>query len=139
MTFQLQIDKNSFQFHIIYVGMNPIKEGAYNRTKENIVDCGSMWVLSKPNLYHRRSRRIRVKKYILTWDKLRRGRGYLECRTSCPKAELARFQSSQIRCLRPHSKLEVTGELSSIILFRRLRRSRQRPSHTKLRSIFRYT
>jgi hypothetical protein len=26
MTFQLQIDKNSFQFHIIYVGMNPIKE-----------------------------------------------------------------------------------------------------------------
>jgi hypothetical protein len=36
MTFQLQIDKNSFQFHIVYVGMNPIKEGAYNRTKENI-------------------------------------------------------------------------------------------------------
>jgi hypothetical protein len=36
MTFQLQIDKNSFQFHIIYAAMNPIKEGAYNRTAENI-------------------------------------------------------------------------------------------------------
>jgi hypothetical protein len=33
MTFQLQIDKNSFQFHIIYVGMNPIKEGAYDYRK----------------------------------------------------------------------------------------------------------
>jgi hypothetical protein len=28
MTFQLQIDKNSFQFHIIYMGMNPLKKDA---------------------------------------------------------------------------------------------------------------
>jgi len=26
MTFQLRIDKNSFQFHIIFLGMNPIKD-----------------------------------------------------------------------------------------------------------------
>jgi hypothetical protein len=34
MTFQLQIAKNSFQFHIIGMGMNPIKEKAHSRTKE---------------------------------------------------------------------------------------------------------
>ena len=28
MTFQLQIDKNSFQFHIIYMGMNPLRQDA---------------------------------------------------------------------------------------------------------------
>jgi hypothetical protein len=28
MTSQLQIDKNSFQFHIIFLGMNPIKNNA---------------------------------------------------------------------------------------------------------------
>ena len=26
MTFQPRIDKNSFQFHIIFLGMNPIKD-----------------------------------------------------------------------------------------------------------------
>jgi hypothetical protein len=31
MTFQLQIDKSLFQFHIIFVGMNPITDGANNR------------------------------------------------------------------------------------------------------------
>jgi hypothetical protein len=36
MTFQLQIDKNSFQFHIIFIGMNPLKDGATSRTKDNI-------------------------------------------------------------------------------------------------------
>lgn len=36
MTFHLQIDKNSFQFHIIFVGMNPLKDGASSRTKDNI-------------------------------------------------------------------------------------------------------
>jgi hypothetical protein len=28
MTFQLRIDKNSFQFQIIFLGMNPIKDDA---------------------------------------------------------------------------------------------------------------
>jgi hypothetical protein len=28
MTFQLQTDKSSFQFHIIFLGMNPIKDDA---------------------------------------------------------------------------------------------------------------
>jgi hypothetical protein len=28
MTFQLRIDKTSFQFHIIFLGMNPITEPA---------------------------------------------------------------------------------------------------------------
>src|SRR3984957_11823879 len=36
MTSQLQIDKNSFQFHIIYIGMNPLKKDAATRTKEDI-------------------------------------------------------------------------------------------------------
>jgi len=36
MTFQLQIDKNSFQFHIIYIGMNPLRQDASTRTKEDI-------------------------------------------------------------------------------------------------------
>ena len=36
MTFQLQIDKNSFRFHIIFVGMNPLKDAASNRTKDNL-------------------------------------------------------------------------------------------------------
>ena len=31
MTFQLQTDKNSFQFRIIFIGMNPLKEGANSR------------------------------------------------------------------------------------------------------------
>jgi hypothetical protein len=34
MTFQLQIDKNSFQFHTICIGMNPLKHDAATRTKE---------------------------------------------------------------------------------------------------------
>ena len=28
MTFKLQTDKNPFQFHIIYIGMNPLKRDA---------------------------------------------------------------------------------------------------------------
>jgi hypothetical protein len=28
MTFKLQIDKNSFQFQIIFIGTNPLKGGA---------------------------------------------------------------------------------------------------------------
>ena len=36
MTFQLQIDKNSFQFHIIYIGMNPLRLDASTRTKDDI-------------------------------------------------------------------------------------------------------
>jgi hypothetical protein len=33
MTFQLQTDKNPFQFHIMFVGMNPLKDGAGSRSK----------------------------------------------------------------------------------------------------------
>src|ERR1700722_19971585 len=44
MTFQLQIDKTSFQFHTIYVGMNPIKEGAFSRTKEDIKDIRHVYL-----------------------------------------------------------------------------------------------
>jgi hypothetical protein len=36
MTFQRQTDKNPFQFHIIFRGMNPLKENSHNRTKGNI-------------------------------------------------------------------------------------------------------
>jgi hypothetical protein len=36
MTFQLQNDKNSFQFHIICIGMNPLKHDAPTRTKNEI-------------------------------------------------------------------------------------------------------
>ena len=36
MTFQLQIDKNSFQSHILYIGMNPLKKDASTRTKEDM-------------------------------------------------------------------------------------------------------
>jgi hypothetical protein len=36
MTFQLQIDKNSFQFHIILLGMNPIKDDATSLIKANM-------------------------------------------------------------------------------------------------------
>jgi RepB DNA-primase from phage plasmid len=36
MTFQLQIDKNLFQFHIIYVGTNALQHHASTRTKEDI-------------------------------------------------------------------------------------------------------
>jgi hypothetical protein len=36
VTFQLQIDKNSFQFHILYIGMNPLEKDASTRTKEDI-------------------------------------------------------------------------------------------------------
>jgi hypothetical protein len=38
MTFQLPIDKNSFQFQIIFLGMNPVKDDAANRIKANIKD-----------------------------------------------------------------------------------------------------
>jgi hypothetical protein len=33
MRFQLQTDKNPFQFHIIYVGMNPLKKDAATGTR----------------------------------------------------------------------------------------------------------
>jgi hypothetical protein len=36
MRFQLQIDKNSFQFHTICIGMNPLKHDAATRTKEDL-------------------------------------------------------------------------------------------------------
>jgi hypothetical protein len=36
VTFQLQTDKNSFQFHILYMGINPLKKDASTRTKEDI-------------------------------------------------------------------------------------------------------
>jgi hypothetical protein len=36
MTFQLQIDKNSFQFQITYIGMNPLRQDTSTRTKENL-------------------------------------------------------------------------------------------------------
>lgn len=36
MTLQLQIDKNSFHFHIIYIGMNPLKAQAATRTKKEV-------------------------------------------------------------------------------------------------------
>ena len=36
MTFQLQIDNNPFQFHIIYIGMNALKHDAATRAKEDI-------------------------------------------------------------------------------------------------------
>ena len=36
MTCQLQIDKNSFQFHIIYIGMNPLKAEAATRTSKEV-------------------------------------------------------------------------------------------------------
>jgi len=36
MTFQVQTDENPFQFHIIFLGRNPIKDHCYNRTKENV-------------------------------------------------------------------------------------------------------
>ena len=34
MTFQLQTDKNPFQFHIIFLGMNPLRHNSCARTKE---------------------------------------------------------------------------------------------------------
>ena len=54
MTSQLQIDKNSFQFHIIYIGMNPLKKDAATRTKEDMVHQArlcSTWTMeaSKPS------------------------------------------------------------------------------------------
>lgn len=36
MTSLLQTDKNLFQFHIIFIGMNPLKDRAANRAKDNI-------------------------------------------------------------------------------------------------------
>ena len=49
MTFQLRIDKNSFQFHIIFLGMNPIKDdwprwqvaAQYRETLSNLVSLMS--------------------------------------------------------------------------------------------------
>lgn len=36
MTFHLQTDKKPFRFHIIFIGMNPVRQGAWTRTKEQI-------------------------------------------------------------------------------------------------------
>jgi hypothetical protein len=36
MTFQLQIDKNPFEFHIAYIGMNPLRQDGSTRTKDDI-------------------------------------------------------------------------------------------------------
>lgn len=36
MTFQRQTDKNPFRFHMIFLGMNPVKDSAHSRMKENI-------------------------------------------------------------------------------------------------------
>ncbi len=36
MTYQLRTDNNPFQFHIMFIGMNPLKDGAGSRTKDNI-------------------------------------------------------------------------------------------------------
>jgi hypothetical protein len=44
MTFQLQIDKNSFQFHIICIGMNPLKHDAATRTKEDIESIRHLYI-----------------------------------------------------------------------------------------------
>ena len=44
MTFQLHTDKNPFQFHIIYVGMNPLKKDASTRTKEDIDTIRHLYV-----------------------------------------------------------------------------------------------
>jgi RepB DNA-primase from phage plasmid len=42
MTFECQSDKNPFQFHIIFVGISPIQEGAHSWTKHNIKDIGHL-------------------------------------------------------------------------------------------------
>ena len=44
MTFQLQIDKNSFQFHIIFVGTNPITDCAYKRTKQSLKEIRHVYL-----------------------------------------------------------------------------------------------
>ena len=36
MTFQLQTDKNLFQLHIIYLGVNSLRQNASTRRKEDI-------------------------------------------------------------------------------------------------------
>ena len=44
MTFQLQNDKNSFKFHIIYVGMNPLKHDAPTPTKNEIAAIRHVYI-----------------------------------------------------------------------------------------------
>jgi hypothetical protein len=44
VTFQLQIDKNSFQFHILYIGMNPLEKDASTRTKEDIQSIKRVYI-----------------------------------------------------------------------------------------------
>jgi hypothetical protein len=44
MTFQLRIDKNSFQFHIILLGMNPIKDDATSLINANIKDIRTVYL-----------------------------------------------------------------------------------------------
>jgi hypothetical protein len=44
MTFQLQTDKNPFQFHIIFIGMNPLREASLARTKESIREVRHVYV-----------------------------------------------------------------------------------------------
>jgi len=44
MTFQLQVDKNSFQLHIMFMGMNPLKDGAGSRSKESIKEVRHVYL-----------------------------------------------------------------------------------------------
>ena|SRR6267143_1524476 len=48
MTLQLQTDKNLFQFHIIYLGMNPLRQDASTRTKEDIESIRHIYLHSAP-------------------------------------------------------------------------------------------
>lgn len=66
MTFQLQIDENSFQFQIIYIGMNPLKAEAATRTKKEVhvirhvcidLDCGGERAPEAIHYLQRRSKR----------------------------------------------------------------------------------
>jgi hypothetical protein len=44
MTFRLRIDKNFFRFHIIFLGMNPIKDDATSLIKANIKDIRTVYL-----------------------------------------------------------------------------------------------
>ena len=83
MTFHLQTDKNPFQFHIIYIGMNPLKKDAATRTKEEIessrcpgVSCCLSGALSQTSLdksqLQSRLRVIRPRACAQLWSAARR-------------------------------------------------------------------
>ena len=44
MTFHLKTDRKSFQFHIIYIGMSPLKKNAATRTKEEIESIKHVYI-----------------------------------------------------------------------------------------------